>query len=332
MAANKRANKRKRTNARKRGKATSQNKPFWRRVFVALLLVICGFAATYHLGSFERRTQMEQRAMQAINAARSPEWMPRPVVSLLNAGYDVIPGSQGLAVEGGELGHEDSRFIAGVPQSKAPVRVLRNKSYTNLFDEQKRQATCIAFKLSDRDRQNAPIPDTFFEDPRIKQLSALDMRRGQWAPKYIAPAAALAGEYGEMGANEACLVTNLAPMSETFSEGLWQQLMNEITINYPKRFGEVWITLGPVLRSQTSKLDSGVPVANNFYAIVFDLTDAGGLRAIAFLLPHDTEDTKLQAYITSIDQIEALSGLEFLPEVDYHAREVLGAAVSPQLW
>jgi len=40
----------------------------------------------------------------------------------------------------------------------------------------------------------------------------------------------------------------------------------------------------------------------------------------------------LRNYITSIAQIETHTGLKFLPEVDYHAQEVLGLAVSPQLW
>jgi endonuclease G len=333
MAAKKRAT-RKTTTARKRqrSKAKPERKSFLRTVFVVLLLAICALAAAYYFGSFGLRTQMERIAIKSINAARAPEWMPRPIVSLLNMGYDAIPGSQGLAVEGGELGHEESPLIAGVPPSKSPVRVLHNKSYINLFNEKERQTACIAFKLSDGDRQDATVPEGFFEDPRIKQLRARDMRLGQWTPGAIAPAVALAGEFGEVGANEAHLVTNLAPMSTKFREGLWQRLMQEITVCYPRRFEEVWIYLGPAMRPKSAKLDSGVPIPDGFYVIVFDLTDAGGLRAIAFLVPQDATDTALKNYITSIEKIEKHTGLEFLPEVDYHAREVLGAAVSPQLW
>jgi len=155
---------------------------------------------------------------------------------------------------------------------------------------------------------------------------------GQWTPQTIAPPSALAGEFGEVGANEACLVTNLAPMSEAFSAGLWERLTREIAVSYPKRFGEIWIYLGPVMREQSSKLESGVPIPDGFYAIAFDLTETGGLRAIAFLVPQDAPDTKLRNYITSIAKIEKHTGLQFLPDVDYHAREVLGSNVSPQLW
>ena len=338
MATNKRAKKklssaRKRSTPRKHAKSQSAaRKPLLTKLRFLLVLGVVALIASYYFGSFALRAQIERAAIQAINAVRSPEWLPRPITSLLNLAYDTIPGSQGLVVEGGELGHDETPLIAGLPGSKTPVRVLRNNSYINLFNEKERQTTCIAFKLSGRDRQDAPIPDDFFEDPRIKQLRARDLRLGQWQPQTIAPAQALAAEFGAVGANEACLVTNLAPMSAAFSSGLWQRLIYEITVTYPRRFGETWIYLGPVMRTQSSKIDSGVPIPDGFFAIVFDQTEAGGLRAIAFLLPQDATDTKLRNYITSIAQIEKHTGLQFLPEVDYHAQEVLGSAVSPQLW
>ena len=336
MAANKRAKKnsssaRKRNSPRKGAKSAAR-KPILSKLRSLLMLGVVALISSYYFGSFALRVQIERAAIQTINAVRSPEWLPRPITSLLNLAYDTIPGSQGLVVEGGELGHDETPLIAGLPGSNSPVRVLRNKSYINLFNEKSRQTTCIAFKLSGRDRQDAPIPDDFFEDPRIKQLRARDLRLGYWQPQTIAPAQALAAEFGTVGANEACLVTNLAPMSATFSSGLWQRLMYEITVTYPRRFGETWIYLGPVMRTQSSKLDSGVPIPDGFFAIVFDQTEAGGLRAIAFLVPQDATDTKLRNYITSIAQIEKHTGLKFLPEVDYHAQEVLGSAVSPQLW
>jgi endonuclease G len=321
MAAKKRANKKSSTRKRTLPKA-----------LLTLVLCIAALSATYHFGSFKLRAQMERAAIKSINAVRSQGWVPRPIVRLLNLGYDTIPESQGLVVEGGELGYEDSPLIAGIPQSEFPVRVLHNQSYITLFNEKDRHPVCIAFKASKRDQQHATIPSAFFEDPRIRQLRVQDLRIGPWTPHTIAPASALARRLGEVGANEACLVTNLAPMSEAFSTGLWQQLIHEITVTYPQRFGDIWIYLGPAQQEHRSKFNPGVPVPACFYAIVFDLTEAGGLRAIAFLVPQNAQQTALCNYITSISKIEKLTGLQFLPAVDYHTRDVLSTAVSPQLW
>ena len=330
MAAKKRAKKK--TSARKRSNKSAANTSFLRKLTILLVLGIAAVSATYYFGPFKLRAQMEHVAIQALNATRSPEWMPTPVVQLLNMGFDRIPGSQGLVVEAGELGYGDSPLITGVPQTKSPIRVLHNTSYINLFSEQTLQSRCVAFKLSEQSEQQGSIPDGFFEDPRIKQLSTNDLKVGAWSLSPLAPPQALAQAFGDVGANEAHLVTNLAPMSTKFRDGPWQRLMEEITIHYPKRFGEVWICLGPVMGKESATLKSGRLIPSGFYAIVFELTDAGGLRAIAFWVPHDATDTQLENYITSISKIESYTGLQFLSEIDYHAREVLRSTVSPHRW
>jgi endonuclease G len=335
-------NAKKKTAARKRApkraparKKSARVGTAWksRRLFVCavLLLAIAATVATYWFGSFALRSKMERVAIHSINFVRAPEAMPRPIVSLLNIAYDAIPESRGLVVEGGELGHDGSALIAGVPLSKEPIRILHNTSYINLFNERERQSRGVALLIGGKKRHATKIPDSFFEDPRIKQLRASDMLLGEWAPHTIAPAELLTAEYGPDGANEACLVTNLTPMTANFADGLWARLMQELA-SYPKRFGETWIYLGPVMRRESTKLSSGIPVPDGFYAIAFDLTDTGGLRAIAFLIPQNGEHKALRHYISSIARIEELTGLKFLPKVDYHAQEVLRVSVSPQLW
>ena len=46
-----------------------------------------------------------------------------------------------MVVEGGELGrNEDAPFLAGVPHSRQPIRLLPRPSYLNLFNERSLQA------------------------------------------------------------------------------------------------------------------------------------------------------------------------------------------------
>ena len=63
-----------------------------------------------------------------------------------------------------------------------------------------------------------------------------------------------------------------------------------------------------------------------------DLTDEGGLRALALIIPTDAESANLNTYLTSIAQIEKLSGLQFLPEFDFSFRDTLINYVSPSVW
>ena len=85
MAANKRAKK----------NSSSARKPILSKLRSLLVLGVVALISSYYFGSFALRVQIERAAIQTINAVRSPEWLPRPITSLLNLAYDTIPGSRG---------------------------------------------------------------------------------------------------------------------------------------------------------------------------------------------------------------------------------------------
>jgi DNA/RNA endonuclease G (NUC1) len=219
-----------------------------------------------------------------------------------------------------------------MPHSRQAVRPLLQPSYINLFNERSLQAACIALRLNDSERQQATATDSLQVDARIPRLTAAAMTLGKWRPHPIAPPAALIGQQGTRGASDARLATNYAPMTEAYATGVWKKAMREFTLRYPQRFGEVWLYLGPVYRPESAKLASGIALPDAFYAIALDLTEAGGLRALALLIPTDAEGLNLNDYLTSIAQIEKITRLQFLPELDFSARDTLGSYISPSVW
>jgi endonuclease G len=155
------------------------------------------------------------------------------------------------------------------------------------------------------------------------------MTLGEWLPQPIAPAKALIGQHGDRGAIDAKLATNYAPMTEAYADGVWKKVMHEFTQRYPKRFGEVWVYLGPVYLPESSNYGSAISPPDAFYIIAFDITDEGGLRALTLLIPTDAENKNLNDYLSSIAEIEKLTGLQFLPELDFSIRETLGEYSQP---
>lgn len=335
--ANKRAKKKnakKRAAPRRKSTANTKKRPSWLwRFVVALLLAALLFSGLYYFGSFETRAKMERVAMATLNSPRTHGSMPAPIARLFDVPYDWIPTSKGMVVEGGELGRDpESPFIAGLPHSRRPLRPLIQPSYINLFSEGEGQAACIALRLDDTPRQKAKSPDASQVDARVPRLTPQTMTLGEWRPHPIAPARALSGQHGARGASDAALATNYAPMTEAFVDGPWKKAMREFTRRYPERFGEVWIYLGPAYRPDSAKLASGIAIPDAFYAIALDLTETGGLRALALLIPVEAESLDLNDYLTSISQIEKLTGLQFLPELDFSIRDTLGNYVSPSVW
>jgi len=318
---------------RQKAPAKPKKSHWLRKLVILLLLAALLLGGIYYFGSFETRAKMEQAALSAIDSPRTHSATPAPFSMLFDSLYDAIPSSEGMVVEGGELGRDpDSPFLAGMPNSRIPIRPLLQPSYINLFDERSLQAACIALRLDDSEQQKAKASEALQVDARMPRLNAEAMTLGKWKPNPIAPAKALIKQHGARGASDAQLATNYAPMTDAFAKSVWKKAMHELTLRYPKRFGEIWLYLGPAYRPESSKLASGIAIPDAFYAIALDLTDEGGLRALALFIPADAESKNLNDYITSIAEIEKLTGLQFLPELDFSIRDTLGNYVSPSVW
>ena len=327
----------KKQTSRKKAASKSRNRAnhsHWlRKLLVRLSIAILAIGGIYYFSPFEIRAKIEGVALSIINTPRVHGAMPNLITPILDSLYDTIPSSSGMVVEGGELGRDqDSHFLAGIPNSRMPIRPLLQASYINLFNERSQQAACIAIRFDDSKRKKANIGDSIQADARIPRLSAQAMTLGEWLPHPIAPAKALTGQHGGRGAIDAQLATNYAPMTKTFADGVWKKVMYEFTQRYPKRFDEVWVYLGPVYLTESSKLGSGICLPDAFYVIALDLTDEGGLRALALLIPTDAESKNLNDYLSSIAQIEKLTGLQFLPELNFSIRDTIGNYVSPIVW
>ncbi|MGB0257558.1 MAG: DNA/RNA non-specific endonuclease, partial [Coraliomargarita sp.] len=299
----------------------------WSPIFDALVLGL-----TYSFGSYSVRGKMEQATSSLLNTIRSSAPWPEFIESGLNALYDAVPHSEGLIVDGGELGHDGSPLLAGIPISKKTVRILNNKSCVNVFSPQLRSSLCLAYHLNGEGQQSATIPTHAFDDARFTQLSSSQMRSGKWQPRPLVHPVLLQAEFGQTGCNESMLSTQLSPMRAEFADGLWQALTEELFAHYPKRFGELWVYVGPIYNRDSLILSSGLKVPSAYYAIAFDLTETGGLRAIAFMVPNDAGNNQLENYISSIGSIEQATGMNFMPDIEFDARETLRTWQSPRLW
>jgi DNA/RNA endonuclease G (NUC1) len=302
-------------------------------VFIIGIVCLLAISAVYYFGSFSTRNQLNRVAINTLNPIRTAQWMPRPIGGAFNSIYDSIPTSEGLIVDAGELGRDERPLLAGIPQTRKPVRVLQNVSYLNLYSERDRQPLCVAIRIAEESVESnatAPPPQP---DPRIPNLDSRHLQLNEWTATPLISSAALIHAYGTKGASEAMLLTNLVPLKQDFSDGIWSRIMQELTIDYPARFGEIWVYAGPVYNRERSKLSSGVPIPDALYAIAFDLTDAGGLRAIAFLVPADaSSNDSLKDYIVSVSAVEKATGLSFLPELGFDVKDLLLDTVSPTQW
>jgi endonuclease G len=132
--------------------------------------------------------------------------------------------------------------------------------------------------------------------------------------------------------SESFLLSNMAPqIGIGFNRGIWAVLEEKIR-DWTIARGELYVVTGPIFapgadnRIGTNK----VAVPTHFYQVVFDPVR---VEAIAFILPNKKlrADT-LPTFITSVDEVEKETGLDFLSELEDSVESLIEARVQAGMW
>lgn len=113
---------------------------------------------------------------------------------------------------------------------------------------------------------------------------------------------------------ESFLMSNMAPQLAGLNRGGWKGLEDRVRI-WANLSGELDIVAGPIWDNANSekKIGNGVYVPNKFYKVILD---AKSQKALAFIFPHEKISTSdLATYITTVDEVELQTGLDFFSEL-----------------
>jgi endonuclease G len=80
-----------------------------------------------------------------------------------------------------------------------------------------------------------------------------------------------------------------------------------------------------------------VGIPTHFYKILLHENDDGKLEALSVLVPHEAQqpanfDAHLRANLVSIEKIEKMTGLNFLPDLSAGAQEAIEKPTPTTLW
>jgi len=130
-----------------------------------------------------------------------------------------------------------------------------------------------------------------------------------------APDKAIAVCYGQQAVDETYLMSNMLPESPNLNRHVWMQLERKEIDEYARTFGEIWVITGGVFGQNAKRLPDGVEIPDACYRIIVD-EDQGKPRVLAFVIPQNVAPTDDAAkYLTSVDQVERETGLDFMSEL-----------------
>ena len=215
------------------------------------------------------------------------------------------------------------------------LRLLANRGYLVGYDDTLPAPRWVAYRVADLSPlpKAAERPDSFETDRRTVARVTGDAFTGTGYDRgHLAPNHAIATRYGEEAQRETFLLSNIIPQKHGLNAGLWKQLEQRIATSYPARFGEVWVLAGPVFtRHPPHTLGrNGPAVPDACYMIILDESD-GRLRALAFIFPQDAKG-ELDRHLTTIDTIEARTGLDFFSALEDSAETLLESQRASRVW
>lgn len=246
----------------------------------------------------------------------------------------------------------------GVPVAAATAtaeHLLIQDDYILAYDDDLRLPLWAAYRLTAADlADKRPRTECFRSDPRLPDPSASfcsDYDEPIFDRGHLVPNA-------DMTRSEAAMIntylfSNMTPQYASFNRIIWSRLEGLVR-SWAKARGTLYVVSGAIFdRDGDGRRDPDaaaelvapmqrVAIPSAYYKILLTHNPDGHIDSLAFLLPHDELRHTgkaglryLQQCLTSIDQLEALTGVDFFPQSSVEevlAFDALEKHIATKLW
>jgi endonuclease G len=127
--------------------------------------------------------------------------------------------------------------------------------------------------------------------------------------------------------SESFYMSNMAPQTPALNRYAWKYA-EELTRALAEQHGRVWVVSGPVLDRADFKTigRNNVAVPDYFYkALLFPTDEPPYYGAVAFVMPNESPSRSHMDYTVSVDDIEALTGLDLFSALDDEIENIVEA-------
>jgi endonuclease G len=261
-----------------------------------------------------------------------------PVLLLIIAGMSL--GGYGYEVKIAR----PALLYQGAPQSRDAkdlntwFRILRNHGFILGYSDLRGNPLWVEYALTSAENTSSlKRPSRFETDWRsINRISHDSYKKSGYDRGHMAPNYAMSHLYGREGQADSFLMTNVTPQKAKLNQQLWQHLEETEIKHFAKLFGKVWVITGPVFSGTVERLSSDwtVEIPDAFFKIyVTEAVPGKPPMALAFLVPQTVDGHEpLAQFVTSIDNIETQTGIDFFADLDDRIEAHLEAAIEPQSW
>lgn len=211
-------------------------------------------------------------------------------------------------------------------------QVVHHEGYSLSYSEPYEQAEWVAYELKKEHISSTDLKRPYFEvDKTIKTKAAhwRNYKNSGYDRGHLCPAADR--KYSKQAYDQTFLTSNISPQKHDFNSGIWNRLEQKVRY-WALRYDGVYVVTGGVLKGQMQTIgEEHVAVPNQFYKVILDYNN-GNPKVIAFLMPHQDSDKPLYEFVVSVDEIEALTGIDFFSKLDDAIEDRIEASDNYKKW
>lgn len=219
--------------------------------------------------------------------------------------------------------------------------ILLDKMYfVLLYDTTTLVPQWVSYRLTQTDLDGpAERTNDFRPDPEIPvghRSELEDYRLSGYDRGHMAPAADFTRSPEAMSMT--FLLSNMAPQRPALNRGIWATLEGEVRI-LAQDHATLWVLTGCLFLDSLSQRTvpqvfigpHKVAVPTHFFKVILCERQDGSRQMYAFVLANSAVALPgpLKEYLTSVDEVEALSGLDFFSGMEDEEEDRLEAMVAP---
>lgn len=191
-------------------------------------------------------------------------------------------------------------------------RILKRTGYTLSYNSFYKTPNWVAWELTRKEtegkaeRYDKFLPDPDLPEPRVEHS---DYTRSGYDRGHMAPAADM--KWSKKAMQESFYMSNICPQNQKLNRDDWGDL-EDACRKWARKYGTVYIACGPIYdKSKPERIGKHqVAVPDRFFKVVL-INNRKNPIAMGFVFPNAAHHQKLEKYMSSVDDVEKATGLDF---------------------
>lgn len=211
-------------------------------------------------------------------------------------------------------------------------QVVDRVGYALGYAEQYEQPAWVQYHFTKQENKNKRFKrgEEFFPDPEITTGSATleDYKHPTYDRGHMAPAADM--QFSEEAMHDCFYLSNMSPQHRAMNAGIWADIEKFVryTVNIER---DLYVITGPIFGKTPRTIGPNrVAIPDSYYKIIYDTTPPE--KMLAFIVPNNRSNQPIHTFVTTVDEVEAQTGLDFFSALPKEKTDLLEAKTTPKDW